>query len=218
VSDFSIELCGGTHVSRTGDICLCKIVNEGSIAAGVRRLEAITGETALRRFQQTSETLMRASDILRAPQDKLLEQAEKLVAQLKAFEKQTENMRLQFAHAQVGRLEKEARDIKGARVLAGRVEGLSREQLRTLADACRNSWKTGVVVLATAKDGNVAIVAAVTKDLTSKVHAGDLASVVAHAIGGKGGGQASLGEASGRNVSSLPQALADLYTTVDALL
>ena len=218
VTDFSKELCGGTHVSRTGDIGLCKIVYEGSISAGVRRIEAITGEGSLRRMQETQGAIGRAAQLLKTSEPELFEQLERLLAQQRSLEKQVEQMKDRLAHAQIGALEGEARTIKGIRVLAARVDALDRAQMRTIADSLRNKWKTGVVVLASAQDDNVAIIAAVSKDLTAKVHAGKLAGALAQAVGGKGGGRPDMAEAGGKDAAALDGALAAVYASVESML
>ena len=216
IADFSKELCGGTHVSRTGDIGIAKIVYEGSISAGVRRIEAITGEGALRRFQDQQKDLARVASIIHAPESELIEQVEKLLAKEKALEHQLAQLKTKAAQAQAASLE--AREIKGVKVLAAQVDGFDRQQLRTLVDSLRNKWKTAVVVLATVEEGNVAIVSGVTKDLTAKVHAGKLAGSVAQAVGGKGGGRPDMAEAGGKDASALPAALAQVYTNVEGML
>ncbi len=127
-------------------------------------------------------------------------------------------MKVQVAQAQVGRLEQDAHEIKGVKVLAGKVEGLDRGQLRALTDSLRNKWKSAVVVLASTENGAVSIVTAVTKDLTNKVHAGKLLGSVAQAVGGKGGGRPDLAEGGGKDAAALPAALADVYAKVEAML
>ena len=218
VPDFSRELCGGTHVSRTGDIGVCKIVYEGSISAGVRRVEAITGETAVRQYQQIADTLAQMATIVRASGPDLVEHVEKLVAHQRALEKQVEQLKNKLAQSATGVLEGQARAVKNVTVLAAQVNGMDRQQMRALADSLRNKWKTAVVVLASAEDGNIAIVSAVTKDLTAKVHAGKLAGSVAQAVGGKGGGRPDMAEAGGKDASRLPAALENVYSTVEGLL
>jgi len=218
VPGFSRELCGGTHVGRTGDIGLCKITYEGSISAGVRRIEAITGEGALQRFQETADSMSRVAQMLRTSEPELVGQLERLIAQQKALEKQVEQLKDKVAQSQVARLEQQARVLKGVKVVAGRVDGLDRPQMRALADALRNKWKTAVVVLASSEDSNIAIVSAVTKDLTKKVHAGKLAGSVAEALGGKGGGRPDMAEAGGKDLSALPAALESVYSTVEEML
>ncbi|MCZ2078239.1 MAG: alanine--tRNA ligase [Bryobacterales bacterium] len=218
VPGFSRELCGGTHVNRTGDIGLCKIVYEGSISAGVRRIEAITGEGALQRFQDVTGSLHLVSSLIRAPEPELVEQVERMTLHQKALEKQLDQLKSKLAQSQAGGLEAKSREIKGVRVLADRVDGLDRQQMRALADSLRNKWKTAVIVLATAEDSTVAIVSAVTKDLTGKVHAGKLAGAVAQAVGGRGGGRPDMAEAGGKDVAALPAALDSVYSSVEGML
>jgi len=215
---FSKELCGGTHVSRTGDIGLCKIIYEGSISAGVRRVEAITGEAALRRFQETQVQLARVASVVRTSEAELVEQVEKLLAKEKSAEQELQQLKTKMAQSQAGDLESQAREIKGVKVLAARIDGFDRAQLRTLADSLRNKWKSAVVVLAAAEDSNVSIVSGVTKDLTAKVHAGKLAGAGAQAVGGKGGGRPDMAEAGGKDPSSLDSALANVYASVEGML
>jgi len=204
VEGFSKELCGGTHVHRTGDIGLCKIVYEGSISAGVRRLEAITGDAILQKFQDEARVSREAQ--------------EKLAEEKRTLEKRLEQMKEKLARAEVAGLESNVKDIKGVKVLAAQVPGMDRDQLRTMVDSLRVKWKSIVVVLASSEDSNVSIVSGVTKDLTSKVHAGKLAGAVAQAVGGKGGGRPDMAEAGGKDPSALPGALAQVYTAVEGML
>ena len=205
---FSKELCGGTHVQRTGDIGICKIVYEGSISAGVRRIEAITGEGALKRFQEALQQQAKYTGV----------DIEKLQAREKALEHELQQLKTKMAQAGAGDLESQARDIKGVKVLSVQVNGFDRAQLRTLVDSLRNKWKTAVVVLASTEDSNVSIISGVTKDLTAKVHAGKIVGVIAQAIGGKGGGRPDMAEAGGKDPSGLPKALADVYASVEGML
>ena len=218
VPGFSKELCGGTHVRRTGDIGICKITYEGSISAGVRRIEAITGEGALHKFQETIQSLHRVSDIVHVSEHELIGHVEKLIEDKKALEKRLEQMKEKLARAQVSELENSVKDVKGVKVLAAQVPGMDREQLRTLVDSFRAKWKSIVVVLASSEDSSVSIVSGVTKDLTSKVHAGKLAGAVAQAVGGKGGGRPDMAEAGGKDPSALPGALENVYTSVEGML
>ncbi len=218
VPGFSTELCGGTHVKRTGDIGLLKVVHESSISAGVRRIEAITGSGALKRFQETLSSVAAASTLLKTKESEILDQIEKLLTQQKAAEKELTQLREKAAHAQAKDVESQAREIGGVKVLSARVDGMDRGQMRNMVDALRNKWGSGVVVLAAASEGNVAIVAAVTKDLTGKVHAGKLAGAVAQAVGGKGGGRPDLAEAGGKDASALPAALDAVYASVEGML
>ena len=204
IPGFSKELCGGTHVHRTGDIGLCVVTYEASISAGVRRIEAITGEAVLSKFQEEVETAKQAQ--------------EKLAEEKRVLERQIEQMKEKLARAEVSGIESGVRDIKGAKVLAAQVAGMDREQLRTMVDSLRVKWKTAVVILGSSQDSNVAIVVGVTKDLTSKVHAGKLAGSVAQAVGGKGGGRPDMAEAGGKDPSALAGALDSAYKTVEGML
>jgi alanyl-tRNA synthetase len=218
VPGFSRELCGGTHTGRTGDIGLCKVVYEGSISAGVRRLEAVTGEGALERFQNTAAVLDGVSGLVRAAESGVVEQVEKLLAGERALEKQVEQLKNRIAQAAAGDLARQARTVKGVRVLAARADGMDRPQLRALADTLRNQWKSAVVVLASAGGEGISIVAAVTKDLTGKVQAGKLVGAVAQATGGKGGGRPDMAEGGGREAAALAGALERVYADVESKL
>jgi alanyl-tRNA synthetase len=218
VPGFSRELCGGTHVGRTGDIGVCKIVSEGSISAGVRRIEAITGAAALRQYQETTDSLRRIADMVRASEPELIEHVEKLLANEKSLEKQVDQLKSRLAQSAVGDIESQARTIKDAKVVAVRVDGMDRAQMRALADSLRNKWKSAVVVLASAEDSTVSIVAAVTKDLTGKVQAGKLVGAVAQATGGKGGGRPDMAEGGGKDAAALAGALQSVYQDVESRL
>ncbi len=216
IPGFSRELCGGTHVSRTGDIGLFKIVYEGSISAGVRRIEAVTGEGALDRFQNATAQLTRAGELLHSSDAGLIPQLEKLLEQHRNLEKDVVQLKEALAHEQVDKLK--GRQIGSATVIAERVEGLDSKQLRTVADSLRNKLGSAVVVIASVNDSRVSIISIVSKDLTHKVQAGKLVSEVAKAIGGKGGGRPDMAEGAGKDASLLPAALAGVYEKVEALL
>jgi len=218
VPGFSKELCGGTHVSRTGDIGVCKVVYESSISAGVRRIEAITGERAVERYQQANDVLKRIAEKMKVTEPELVEHVEKMITREHALEKQVEQLKNKVAQSAAGEVEGQARTIKNARVLAVRLDGMDRAQLRALADSLRNKWKTAVVVLASAEDSNVSIISAVTKDLTAKIHAGKLVGAVALAVGGKGGGRPDMAEGGGKDPAALPAALEQVYSEVEAKL
>jgi len=216
IPGFSRELCGGTHVRRTGDIGLFKIVYEGSISAGVRRIEAITGEGALERFQQATAQLVKAGELLHASENLVVEHLEKLLENQKILERQYDQLKTQMAHQQVDKLA--GRRVNGATVLAEQVEGLDSRQLRTIVDSLRNKWGSAVIVIASVNDSNISIVSAVSKDLTAKVQAGKLVGEVAKAVGGKGGGRPDMAEGAGKDFAALPGALANVYEKVSALL
>ncbi len=204
IDTFSKELCGGTHVGRTGDIGICKIVYEGSISAGVRRIEAITGEGALKRFQEAQSELSKLAGV----------DVQKLVAREKALEQELQRLKDKLAQSQAGELESQSREINGARVVAARLDGFDRQQLRSMVDSFRSKWKTSVVVLASATDSDISIVSGVSKDLTSKVQAGKLVQEVATSTGGKGGGRPDMAEGGGKNVAALSGALDRVYESV----
>jgi len=204
IPNFSKELCGGTHVHRTGDIGLCLITRETSISAGVRRIEAITGEAVLDKLRDDQRVAQQAQ--------------ETLAEEKRALERQLDQIKEKLARAQVSGIESGVKEIKGVKVLAAQVQGMDREQLRTMVDSLRVKWKTTVVVLASAEDSNVSIVSGVTKDLTSKVHAGKLVGAVAQAVGGKGGGRPDMAEAGGKNPAALAGALDAVYTAVEGML
>ncbi|MBY0372641.1 MAG: alanine--tRNA ligase, partial [Bryobacteraceae bacterium] len=205
VPGFSRELCGGTHVGRTGDIGVARIVYEGSISAGVRRIEAVTGPAAV------IESLVVEKQEIASELDKAKEQA-------RTLERQIAQLKEQIAQAKSATIEDQARAVKGVKVLSTQVEGLDRGQLRNLADTLRNKLQSAVVVLASTENGQIAIVTAVTKDLTGKVHAGKILGSVAQAVGGKGGGRPDLAEGGGSNIDALPAALEAVYATIEPLL
>jgi alanyl-tRNA synthetase len=204
IDTFSKELCGGTHVGRTGDIGICKIVYEGSISAGVRRIEAITGEGALRRFQEAQEELAKIGSI----------DVPKLVAREKALEHELNQLKTKLANSEAGTLESQSKEINGVRVIAARVDGFDRAQLRSMVDSLRNKWKTAVVVLVSGGDSDFSIVGGVSKDLTSKVQAGKLVQEVALSTGGKGGGRPDMAEGGGKDSAALGGALDRVYESV----
>jgi alanyl-tRNA synthetase len=218
VPDFSRELCGGTHVRHTGDIGVCKIVYEGSISAGVRRIEAITGEAALRQYQESTDALRRVAELVKASEPELIEHVERLLTNERLLARQVDQLKEKLAQSAAGELEARARTVKDVKVLAARLDGMDRQQMRSLADSLRNRLKTAVVVLASADDGAVSIVSAVTKDLTGKVHAGKLAGALAQAVGGKGGGRPDMAEGGGKNSSALDSALESVYSDVESKL
>jgi len=218
IPDFSKELCGGTHVNRTGDIGLCKIVSESSIAAGVRRIEAITGDNAVRQYQTSSDALHRMSNMLRVSEPELVDQVTRLLDEKREHERQINQLKTKIAQSAARDLESQSKEKNGVRYLTARTEGLDRQQMRELADALRNKWKSAVVILTGVDDGAVSIVAAVTKDLTSKLQAGKLVGALAQAMGGKGGGRPDMAEGGGKDASQLPQALANITAEVESRL
>ena len=215
IGDFSKELCGGTHVSRTGDIGVFKITSESSISSGVRRVEAVTGLGAYRQYRRATDQIERLAAVLRVAEPELLETVERLAAERKALEKEVDRLKGKLAGASAADLTANARDVNGIKVVAAAVEGLDRNQMRSLADSLRSKMGSGVVVLASTANGNVALISAVTKDLAGKkVHAGKLVGAVAQAVDGRGGGRPDLAEAGGKNVGAVPAALEKVYELV----
>ena len=215
---YSKELCGGTHVGRTGEIGLFKILTEQSAAAGIRRIEAISGDRALADYQRALQTLRSAAGMLHASEDGLIDAIERQMDAVKALEKQIETLKRKAAGSQAGDLLDETREVKGVRVLAAKVDGFDREALRQLADALRQKLGSGVVVLAAADDGKVALITAVTKDLIPRLHAGKIVQELAQLVGGSGGGRPDLAEAGGKDTSGIEKAIAQVYPVLDRLL
>ena len=218
VPDFSKELCGGTHVSRTGDIGLLKITHEGSIAAGVRRVEAVTGVKALGQYQAASNLIRELSSILKSETSDLAEKTEKLVEAQRQLEKQLESLKLKMAQAQLSDIESRVRSVKDVKVLSLQIDALDRNQMRSLADTLRQRLKSGVVVLATTTVGKVSLIVALTPDLTKRLHAGKIAQAVAQRLGGTGGGRPDLAEAGGKNPALLDTVLNEVYEIVGSML
>ncbi|OFV96437.1 MAG: alanine--tRNA ligase [Acidobacteria bacterium RIFCSPLOWO2_02_FULL_61_28] len=218
VPGFSKELCGGTHVSRTGDIGLLKVTHEGSISAGVRRVEAVTGERALAEFQAVTGIVHRIAATLKTPLAEAPEMVERLIEAQRQLEKQIETLKFKTAQAQLADIEERVRTVKDVRVLALRLESLDRAQLRSMADVLRQRLKSGVVVLATVADDKVALIAALTPDLTKRLHAGKIAQAVAKRLGGTGGGRPDIAEAGGKNVNMLDSTLNEVVEIVGEML
>ncbi len=215
---YSKELCGGTHVSRTGEIGVVKILSESSTAAGIRRIEAISGDRALAEYQSSLATLRRAASLLNTGEDEVVAAIERQLDQIKALERQIETLKRKAAVSEADELLEAARDVKGVRVLAAKVTGFDRDALRQLVDALRSKLGSGVVVLASVEDGKVALITGVTKDLTSRLHAGKIVQELAKLIGGSGGGRPDLAEAGGKDTSGIEMALSTVYPLIDRLL
>jgi alanyl-tRNA synthetase len=218
IDDFSKELCGGTHVRRTGDIGLFKIISEGSVAAGTRRIEAVTGEGVLKQLRQTSETLALLAGSLHAKPEELLPAVEKLTESEKKLRKELEAQQMKRAASQASDLAKEAREVKGVRVVAARVEVTDRAAMRQMVDDLRAKLQSGVIVLGSVSDGKVILVAAVTKDLTSKLDAGKIVKQAAAYVEGSGGGRKDLAEAGGKNPAKLDESLRAIPAIIEAML
>ncbi len=215
---YSKELCGGTHVQRVGDIGVLKIVSEESVAAGVRRLFAVTGIGALEHYQRQAEILRRLASQLNVGEDAILAQVEKLSQTAKQLEKELEAQKRKGALGQVDELAGRVQVIKGIKVIAAVVQDVDREGLRQLVDSLRQKLGSGVVALGMPENGKVALIAGVTKDLTAKVHAGKLIQALAKQLGGSGGGRPDLAEAGGKDTAGLKTALQTVPSLIEALL
>jgi len=215
---YSKELCGGTHVHRVGDIGVLKIVGEQSVAAGVRRIEAVTGIAALEHYQQQGEVLRQLAQRLNVAEDSLLATVEKLMQTVKQLEKELEIQKRKGALGQLEELASQVKTVKGVKVIAAEVQNTDREGLRQLVDSLRQKLGSGVVALGMPENGKVALIAGVTKDLTAKVHAGKLIQALAKQVGGSGGGRPDLAEAGGKDTSALKSALQSLPSLLEPLL
>ncbi len=215
---YSKELCGGTHVKRAGDIGVLKIVGEESVAAGVRRIEAVTGMGALEHYQHQAQTLRDVASRLNVGEDNVLASVEKLTATARQLEKELEAQKRKGALNQLDDLFNQAQTIKGVKVIVGEVSNVDREGLRQLVDSLRQKLGSGVVALGMPDDGKVALIAGVTKDLTAKVHAGKLIQALAKQVGGSGGGRPDLAEAGGKDTSALKSALQSVPGLLEPLL
>ncbi|MHB8755185.1 MAG: alanine--tRNA ligase [Candidatus Acidiferrales bacterium] len=215
---YSKELCGGTHVARTGEIGVFKISMEQSVAAGVRRIEAMTGDAALAQYQQALGTLRTLAGMLNIGEDRVVEAVEKLTQTTKQLEKQLEGLKRKSAVSMADSLLEGARTVKDVRVVAARVPGFDREALRQLADGLRQKMGSGVVFLAAGEDGKVSLITAVTKDLTNRLHAGKIVQELAKLVGGSGGGRPDLAEAGGKDVAGIETAIAQVYPLVERML
>ena len=234
IGDFSTELCGGTHTAATGEIGLIKILKEGSVSSGVRRVEAITGEGSLAHFRKDHElekvvasfAVPTLSQNARkdgppeaaSPAEALKLEIEKKDAEIKKLQRELDQARMKSASSSVASVNEKIKEVRGVKVLAHRVDNLERAQMRTLIDQLRDKIGSGVVVLGSANDGKVALIAGVTKDLTSRIQAGKVVGQVAQKVGGKGGGRPDMAEAGGDKPEALDSALAEVYTVVESLL
>ncbi|MDP9147317.1 MAG: alanine--tRNA ligase [Acidobacteriota bacterium] len=215
---YSKELCGGTHVHRVGDVGVFKIVSEQSVAAGVRRIEAMTGTGALEHYQQQAQILARLASQLNVGEDAILGTVEKLSQTAKQLEKELETQKRKGALSQFDELASRVQMVKGVKVIAAEVENVDRDGLRQLVDSLRQRLGSGVVALGMPDDGKVALIAGVTKDLTAKVHAGKLIQALAKQVGGSGGGRPDLAEAGGKDTTALKSALQSIPSLLEPLL
>jgi alanyl-tRNA synthetase len=218
---YSKELCGGTHVHRTGDIGVLKVVAEQSVAAGIRRVEAISGLQALTDYQQKVAAMHSIAQTLGVGDAQILERIAQLSEQAGQLQKRLEVLKKKAAHSRVDELLEQVRTVKGVRVLSAEVEEMDRAAMRQLVDTLRQRLGSGVVVLGAAEDGptgRVALIAGVTKDLVGRLHAGKIVQAVAHEVGGSGGGRPDLAEAGGKDTSSLKKAIQGVSSLVERML
>jgi alanyl-tRNA synthetase len=214
----SRELCGGTHVARTGDIGLFKIVSEGGIAAGIRRVEAVTGEGALAYVQALEGQLAGIAAAVKAPPAEVPARVAQLVEHVKTLEKEVGRLKGRLASSQGDELAAQAHEVKGLKVLAARLDGADAKTLRDTVDQLKNKLRTAAIVLASVEGGKVQLAAGVTPDATAKIKAGELVNFVAQQVGGKGGGRADMAMAGGTDAAALPQALAAVKGWVEQRL
>jgi alanyl-tRNA synthetase len=207
MGDFSVELCGGTHVRRTGDIGLFKLRGEAGVAAGVRRVEGLTGTGALTAIRDRELTLRKLGELVKGTEADVAEKVERLLVQQREMERQLAELRGKMAGAQTDDLLAGVRTVNGKQVVAGEVQGADPDRLLEIADRLREKLGSGVVVLAGHRDGRVHLLAAVTKDLTPAVHAGKLIGQLAPIVGGKGGGRPELARAGGNDPTKIAEAL-----------
>ncbi|MCC2614784.1 alanine--tRNA ligase [Aestuariibacter halophilus] len=207
---FSMELCGGTHVKRTGDIGLFKIVSESGIASGVRRIEAITGAAALAYVQQQNNTLSAIAQQLKTDPVKVTERLQQVLEQFKGLEKEVSGLKQAMASQAGNDLLSNVQDIKGTKVLVAKLDGVESKALRGMMDDLKNQLGSGVIMLGLADGDKVSLIAGVTKDMTDKVKAGELVNFVAAQVGGKGGGRPDMAQAGGSQPDALPDALASV--------
>jgi alanyl-tRNA synthetase len=238
IGDFSTELCGGTHTGATGEIGLIKILKEGSVSSGVRRVEAVTGEGSLAHFRKDHELEKVVSTFANpsfaqkprpdgtptaeegwgSPAQALKAELEKKDAEIKRLARELDQVRMKSASSSTANIGDRVKEVKGVKVLVHRVDNLERAQMRTLIDQLRDKIGSGVVVLGSTSNGNVSLIVGVTKDLTSRVQAGKVIGPVAQQVGGKGGGRPDLAEAGGKDAGALDAALDGVYAVVESLL
>jgi alanyl-tRNA synthetase len=218
IGEFSTELCGGTHVERAGDIGLFKIISETGVAAGVRRIEAVTGNGALEWLASREKALAIIAGLLKSAPDKAPEKLEQLLDKTRSLEKQLEKLQAQMASSAGDELTNQAVDVSGIKVLAVKLDQVDPKSLRDLADQLKNKLGSSAIVLATVEGDKVSLVASVSKDQTTKIKAGDLVNVVATKVGGKGGGRPDMAMAGGNDPSGLADALAQVPAWVQAQL
>lgn len=218
MGDFSTELCGGTHASRTGDIGLFRIISESGTAAGVRRIEAVTGEGAIATVHADSDRLSEVAHLLKGDSNNLADKVRSVLERTRQLEKELQQLKEQAAAQESANLSSKAIDVNGVKLLVSELSGVEPKMLRTMVDDLKNQLGATIIVLATVAEGKVSLIAGVSKDVTDRVKAGELIGMVAQQVGGKGGGRPDMAQAGGTDAAALPAALASVKGWVSAKL
>lgn len=218
MGDFSTELCGGTHASRTGDIGLFRIISESGTAAGVRRIEAVTGEGAIATVHADSDRLSEVAHLLKGDSNNLADKVRSVLERTRQLEKELQQLKEQAAAQESANLSSKATDVNGVKLLVSELSGVEPKMLRTMVDDLKNQLGSTIIVLATVVEGKVSLIAGVSKDVTDRVKAGELIGMVAQQVGGKGGGRPDMAQAGGTDAAALPAALASVKGWVSAKL
>ncbi|MBE1767434.1 alanine--tRNA ligase [Escherichia marmotae] len=218
MGDFSTELCGGTHASRTGDIGLFRIISESGTAAGVRRIEAVTGEGAITTVHADSDRLSEVAHLLKGDSNNLVDKVRSVLERTRQLEKELQQLKEQAAAQESANLSSKAIDVNGVKLLVSELSGVEPKMLRTMVDDLKNQLGSTIIVLATVAEGKVSLIAGVSKDVTDRVKAGELIGMVAQQVGGKGGGRPDMAQAGGTDAAALPAALASVKGWVSAKL
>lgn len=218
MGDFSTELCGGTHASRTGDIGLFRIISESGTAAGVRRIEAVTGEGAIATVHADSDRLSEVAHLLKGDSNNLADKVRSVLERTRQLEKELQQLKEQAAAQESANLSSKAIDVNGVKLLVSELSGVEPKMLRTMVDDLKNQLGSTIIVLATVTEGKVSLIAGVSKDVTDRVKAGELIGMVAQQVGGKGGGRPDMAQAGGTDAAALPAALASVKGWVSAKL
>ncbi|ENH31303.1 alanine--tRNA ligase [Escherichia coli P0304816.3] len=218
MGDFSTELCGGTHASRTGDIGLFRIISESGTAAGVRRIEAVTGEGAIPTVHADSDRLSEVAHLLKGDSNNLADKVRSVLERTRQLEKELQQLKEQAAAQESANLSSKAIDVNGVKLLVSELSGVEPKMLRTMVDDLKNQLGSTIIVLATVAEGKVSLIAGVSKDVTDRVKAGELIGMVAQQVGGKGGGRPDMAQAGGTDAAALPAALASVKGWVSAKL
>ncbi|HAL9821013.1 TPA: alanine--tRNA ligase [Escherichia coli] len=218
MGDFSTELCGGTHASRTGDIGLFRIISESGTAAGVRRIEAVTGEGAIATVHADSDRLSEVAHLLKGDSNNLADKVRSVLERTRQLEKELQQLKEQAVAQESANLSSKAIDVNGVKLLVSELSGVEPKMLRTMVDDLKNQLGSTIIVLATVVEGKVSLIAGVSKDVTDRVKAGELIGMVAQQVGGKGGGRPDMAQAGGTDAAALPAALASVKGWVSAKL